>query len=783
MGENSGTVVSEYFTNVAEVKRLIDEKICHLKEELELRRVALNGKVDSFNLHPETNMNIRFDWSDCEIVERIGSLGNVELETIGETETDKDILSSGKDTLSSDKDTLSSGKDTFSSGKDTLSSGKDTFSSNKDTLSSGKDTLSSDKDTLSSDKDTLISGKDTLISGKDTLISDKDTLSSDKDTLSSDKSTLSSGKDTLSSNKDTLSSDKDTVSSDKDTLSSDKNTVSSDKDTLSSDKDTLSSDKDTLSSGKDTLSSDKNTLSSDKDTLSPDKDTLSSGKDTLSSNKDTVSSDKDTVSSDKNTVSSDKDTLSSDKNIVSLECPLDSDIYMTMKRPKKNEESIIGNNETESTFAITKIPTNFGINQDEMDGLLSPVLKKSSFTDHYIDMKSVEPLDTSPKMKRSTSLSSFEQLRAMFEPNLKYKRPNKKRKSQDIDTVLTAEETEESLYSDFTAPFESKQSLAKWKSEEVLIDPIYEVIDERQLRNVMSWAKQHTGALGSKRKVGKVSDKLFDLPVIARCTQGKRLGQLDKPKSVAVSATGLIYVAEKGNNRIQVFNSEAYHLFSFGEKSGTNKMTGPYGVYVREEVVYVTLTNQHTIQMYTAQGVFIRQKCREGREEGKLKLPTGLDGEKTKGRVFICDTGNNRIQIFDKNLKFIKVVRTTKLDKPLAIKVVRFGEFMVLDRSPVCIHFFNTSGELIRDIIDTRYHQKLINPLYFTLSPEGQIIVSDFSSHSIHVFSGDGTLCWTLGDGGKGKPLEEPRGIVCDMKGRLVTVCNKKQEALQIFEI
>ena len=37
--------------------------------------------------------------------------------------------------------------------------------------------------------------------------------------------------------------------------------------------------------------------------------------------------------------------------------------------------------------------------------------------------------------------------------------------------------------------------------------------------------------------------------------------------------------------------------------------------------------------------------------------------------------------------------------------------------------------------------------------------------------------------GGKGRPLEEPRGLVCDEKGRLVTVSNKKKDSLQIFEL
>ena len=324
---------------------------------------------------------------------------------------------------------------------------------------------------------------------------------------------------------------------------------------------------------------------------------------------------------------------------------------------------------------------------------------------------------------------------------------------------------------------EKKGSIAKWKSVELLSDPIYEIIDEKSLRQI-------AGTLGKKKKIAsKKVSAVFDLPVVARCPQGKRLGQLDRPKGVAVCPKGRIFVAEKGNNRVQVFDSSANFIRSFGERTGSNKMIGPYGLFVREDMVYVTLTTQHCMQMYTCQGVFVREKGRQGREEGRLKSPTGIDGDTSRGRVLVCDTGNNRIQLFDKDLKFIKVIRTTPLDRPLDVKVAKLGDFMVLDRSHTLIHLFNCFGELLREVIDIRSCVKLVNPLFFTLSPQGEVIVSDFSNHCVYVFGSDRNISWTLGEGGKGRPLEEPRGLACDERGRLITVSNKKKDCLQIFEL
>ena len=146
----------------------------------------------------------------------------------------------------------------------------------------------------------------------------------------------------------------------------------------------------------------------------------------------------------------------------------------------------------------------------------------------------------------------------------------------------------------------------------------------------------------------------------------------------------------------------------------------------------------------------MREKGRQGREEGRLKSPTGIDGDTVRGKVLVCDTGNNRIQLFDKDLKFIRVIRTTPLDRPLDVKVAKLGDFLVLDRSQTFLHLFNCFGELLREMIDSSCWLRIINPLFFTLSPQGDVILSDFSNHCVYVFGRSGTFCGLLGRGVKG---------------------------------
>ena len=105
-----------------------------------------------------------------------------------------------------------------------------------------------------------------------------------------------------------------------------------------------------------------------------------------------------------------------------------------------------------------------------------------------------------------------------------------------------------------------------------------------------------------------IKEWVRDLPVLKWGRRGKGIRQLNKPKGVCVSEKGEIFVAEKGNNRVQVFTPDGHHSYMFGEKSGNNAMVEPNGIWVTNHFVFVTLTSLHTIQMYTLQGGFIREK-------------------------------------------------------------------------------------------------------------------------------------------------------------------------------
>ena len=138
-------------------------------------------------------------------------------------------------------------------------------------------------------------------------------------------------------------------------------------------------------------------------------------------------------------------------------------------------------------------------------------------------------------------------------------------------------------------------------NEIILVDQMDEKIDYRA-QDELELNKSKFKTISTEKKKW-----VHDLPIIEWGKRGKGIRQLNKPKGVCVSEKGQIFVAEKGNNRVQVFTPDGHHLYMFGEKSGNNAMIEPNGIWVTKHFVFVTLTSLHTIQMYTLQGGFMKK--------------------------------------------------------------------------------------------------------------------------------------------------------------------------------
>ncbi len=255
-------------------------------------------------------------------------------------------------------------------------------------------------------------------------------------------------------------------------------------------------------------------------------------------------------------------------------------------------------------------------------------------------------------------------------------------------------------------------------------------------------------------------------------------GQLAMPRNVAVGENGRLYVADSGNNRIQVFDADGEFLHSWGASgSAIGEFSEPWSVAVDDEFVYVADTWNHRVQKFTLDGEFVAILGTAGAAnpdiaEGDLGLFFGpRDIELLPdNQLLVSDTGNHRLQIISRD------------GEPLAqvggfgAQLGQFNEPVGLATSPVDGSVFvadTWNGRLQQftpDLfalnewpVDAWDSQSIDNKPYAAVDSAGNVYVTDPEGYRVLIFSADGEYLGRFGhfDTGTGG-FGLPNGIAID---------------------
>ncbi|CAF1922453.1 unnamed protein product [Rotaria magnacalcarata] len=141
--------------------------------------------------------------------------------------------------------------------------------------------------------------------------------------------------------------------------------------------------------------------------------------------------------------------------------------------------------------------------------------------------------------------------------------------------------------------------------------------------------------------------------IIGNFGEGSALFQLDRPWDAAIDDSGVLYIADSGNNRVIKWSVNATQgiLISGGNNYGnrTDQLAAPRGVFVDYlGTVYVADTyNDRIIRIPAGSktGTIIAGGHRRGNGSHELSHPYGLAFD-SAGNLYVADNENNRVQMF-----------------------------------------------------------------------------------------------------------------------------------------
>lgn len=239
--------------------------------------------------------------------------------------------------------------------------------------------------------------------------------------------------------------------------------------------------------------------------------------------------------------------------------------------------------------------------------------------------------------------------------------------------------------------------------------------------------------------------QVFDLegtPLFKFGKEGEGPGQFRFPYGIDADSQGNIYVADLYNGCISVHDSKGKFIKYLVKKSPKEKLIeSPGGLRIYNNKVYVTDIQQAKVLVFDLTGKKLQEIGKLGVKPGEFRAPNAVTVDKD-GNIYVVDTGNQRVQAFDKNGKFVREINGSKDGKgislfvnPRGIGVDSKGNIIVVSNLTHLIYAFNKEGKQVyvfggNGSANDKF--SLPNGLY--VSGNGEIIITDTGNQRVAVF-------------------------------------------------
>lgn len=171
---------------------------------------------------------------------------------------------------------------------------------------------------------------------------------------------------------------------------------------------------------------------------------------------------------------------------------------------------------------------------------------------------------------------------------------------------------------------------------------------------------------------------------------------LGLPINIAVDGDGTRYITDTKRNQVLVFRGDNFA----GAIGKVDEMT-PSGVALSGKRIYVTDLQNHCVRVYDKGSLnllFTFPKA-GGDKNAQLYSPTNVAID-PQGRVYVSDTGAYRVNLYDADGKYLRSIGRQGLEpgtfaRPKGIAVDREGRLYVADANTQVIQLFDDQGRLL----------------------------------------------------------------------------------------
>ncbi|PKL15127.1 MAG: hypothetical protein CVV50_01140, partial [Spirochaetae bacterium HGW-Spirochaetae-6] len=241
------------------------------------------------------------------------------------------------------------------------------------------------------------------------------------------------------------------------------------------------------------------------------------------------------------------------------------------------------------------------------------------------------------------------------------------------------------------------------------------------------------------------------------------------PMGIAVSSDKVL-VADSGYHRIQVFDPTGLHLFNIGKNNGdkssgtgNGELNSPSGVAVYNNEIYVADRLNNRIQVFDINGVYQRQWGSLGSGNTQFLQPAAV--ALANDEVFVADTGNSSIKVFSLTGTYKR--KWSGVTSPASITLS--GDYVyVCDLQVQSLHRFSPTGTNQISFASIGAADGQVNSpkaLYFF---KEHLYVAEAGNHRVQAFDTNQAFVQKWGsEGTAAGQFKSPQGLALGTEGQM----------------
>ncbi len=231
------------------------------------------------------------------------------------------------------------------------------------------------------------------------------------------------------------------------------------------------------------------------------------------------------------------------------------------------------------------------------------------------------------------------------------------------------------------------------------------------------------------------------------------------------------------------FESRNIFDYIFGASTNATLMTKPYGVFVRNGKIYITVSLGQEVQVIDTK---LQQVDYIGQRGGvKLLQPMGVAVTRDN-LVYVSDAALRKVFVFDEEGKFLRNIGAQhKFDNPAGIAInEELGRLYVCDSKAHEVEVFSLKGEYL-----FKFGKRGLDPGEFNFPTNvtidkrtGDVLIVDTQNFRVQKFDKDGKFISMFGEiGDRPGNFSRPRGIALDSEGHIY-VTDAAFSNFQVFD-